>query len=59
MNNDLEECRISIDGCHNSTVFFMVLTPEEVKAILTLAKMSKTVSTNSCMPTLSIEEAKL
>ena len=53
----MKEYIITLIGCDDETTFKMDLTDEQFETVKLLGQKSKEISTYSCMPILTIDEA--
>ena len=52
----MSKYKISIDGCDDSTIFDIELTPTQAKLIEKISKLSYATSTYGCRPTLEVNQ---
>ena len=52
----MSKYKISIDGCDDSTIFDIELTPMQAKLIEKISKLSYDTSTYGCQPTLELTQ---
>lgn len=50
----MAEVYVSIEGCDNSTNFYLVCTDEQLKFLKEISKMTNQVSEYSCMPVVKL-----
>lgn len=55
---DTKKYKIILEGCHDSTVFEMVLTDKEYELLNRVSEMANKTSTCYCEPRMFVEEVE-